>query len=374
MPEKVAIVGAGIVGLAHAWREAVHGAQVTLFERNPLAQDASVRNFGMIWPIGQPPELLPAALISRRLWGELLSATGLWHNQQGALFVARRADEWQVLQEFAASAGDYGYLCRLLTADESLQKCPGLIQEGLLGTMHSSSELGVDPREVCARLPHWLAERYQVQLRFNTTVRAIDLPVLESANGETWHFDRAIVASGADFATLYPQVFRDHGLSKCKLQMLRTRPQPDRWRLGPLIAGGLSLRHYASFEHCQGIAELRERIASELPELDKFGIHVMAAQNGCGEVVIGDSHEYGSPVTPFNNESIDEQILREAQQLVDLPDWRISARWHAVYAIREGHRHPQFVYQPADGVTIVIATGGAGMTMSFGLAEETMAN
>ena len=81
--------------------------------------------------------------------------------------------------------------------------------------------------------------------------------------------------------------------------MMQTAEQPDDWRMGPLIAGGLTLQHYQSFESCPGLQALKKRIAEETPEINRFGIHVLASQNDAGEILLGDSHEYGDDISDY---------------------------------------------------------------------------
>src|SRR5215467_9951308 len=110
----LAVVGAGIMVLAHAYAAARRGYRVVVFERGRRATGASIRNFGMLWPIGQSPEMLAIALRSREIWLEILDQAKLPYRPNGSLHVVYREDEAAVAEEFAALAPRYGYECQWL--------------------------------------------------------------------------------------------------------------------------------------------------------------------------------------------------------------------------------------------------------------------
>jgi FAD dependent oxidoreductase TIGR03364 len=368
----VAVVGAGILGLAHAYHLARRRRRVVVFERGPRAAGASVRNFGMLWPVGQPDG--PPYRLARRsleIWADVLRETGLWHDRTGSLHLAYHDDEAQVLREFAAGARATGRPGELLTAGQTAARCPAVRREGLRAGLWSPEEVCVDPREVVAGLPEWLRRTYGVHFEFSTAVLGYERPVVRTARGER-RANRLVVCTGDDFEGLYPAAFAGAGLLRCKLQMMRTHPQGGGWWLGPMLAAGLTLRHYRAFAGCPTLPALRRRFEEQAPAYGRFGIHVLAAQNGRGELVLGDSHEYGDAVEPFDKQEIDDLILSYLRTFLDAPDLRVASRWHGVYV-----KHPSEAYlvvRPADGVTAVTAVGGAGMTLSFGLAEQVVAD
>ncbi len=364
----VAVVGAGITGLAHAWSAAKRGLSVAVFDRHPQAQGASVRNFGIVLPIGQPAGARrELAMQGRRDWKQLSDSAGIWTNDCGSLHLAYRDDEFAVLEEFCDLSARESDV-RMLTKSEVLACSAAANPQGLLGAMWSPSEMVINPRTAIAALPLWLRETFDVTVHFATPIVNVDHPTLTSSDGRTWHANRIVIGSGVDFETLFPADYQRLAPTPCKLQMMQTTAQPDGWRMGPLIAGGLTLQHYQSFESCPSLEALKKRIADETPEINRYEIHVLASQNDVGEILLGDSHEYGADISFFDNPMIDKIILRELRKLIRLPSFEITRRWHGIYAkpLPDG----DLIGEPQPGVKIAVAPGGSGMTLSFGLAEQ----
>jgi len=361
----VCIVGAGIIGLAHAVIAVEKGLSVLIVEQEQQSYGASVRNFGLIWPIGQPPgELYERALKSRNKWVEMSEKAGLWAFQNGSIHVAHKHDEFEVLNEYHSK---FGNETRLLNAEEVMKISPHVNPNNLLGGLYSSTEVNVDPKKAIYALGYWLSIQQNCDIRFGVKTLAVETGYIHTTQG-SFQANQIYICNGADFLSLYPKVFAESGLIKSKLQMMRSRSQPIDFKLGPTICGGLTLRHYASFEQCESLEQLKVRVADKMQDYDKWGIHVMVSQNRENELVIGDSHEYGLSFDPFDKEDINKLIIDYMKTFLTVERLDIKETWHGVYAKLPGKT--EFVNIPEPGVKIINGFGGAGMTFSFGYAIE----
>jgi hypothetical protein len=133
---------------------------------------------------------------------------------------------------------------------------------------------------------------------------------------------------------------------------------------------GLSLRHSPAFSNCPSLGQLRERIARELPEYDRWGIHVMVAQGPEGELTLGSSHEDGLTPEPFDRTSIDNLIISYVRNFLQAPNLDVSEHWHAIQARHP--EHPFLVCSPTHNVRVVTGLGEADLTLSFGLAKRVL--
>jgi FAD dependent oxidoreductase TIGR03364 len=365
MTADVCVVGAGIVGLAHALEARANGLTVTVLERHGRCVGASVRNFGHVIVSAMGDGLaLECALAARERWIALGRRADLEVDQAGTLIAARAEDELEVL---AGVAADPRRGARLVTPAEVGQLAP-LPTGGLAGGLHAASDLRVDPRRAVAGLAALLDDDPLARVLWNTPVHEVAPGMVACAAG-TVRAEAVIVCPGPDHDWLGPELAPTRrGLTRCKLQMLRVAAPAGR-RYEPALLTGLSLLRYPGFSSQPGAERLARRIAAERPELTAAGVHLIVTQLPEGDLVLGDTHEYGDPVSPFGDERLDELVLDEARRLLGVARLDVRQRWHGVYPWAPGE--PFAIERPAPGVAVVEIVAGIGMTTALGLAPRT---
>ncbi|MGZ3764685.1 MAG: TIGR03364 family FAD-dependent oxidoreductase, partial [Mucilaginibacter sp.] len=295
----------------------------------------------------------------------------IWHNEVGSLHLAYREDELQVIAEYV-EANKAHRDCALLTPSETIEKSGAVNSQGLKGALWSGEEMIIESRVAVGEIAKYLAEKYGVKFHWNTAISNIEYPKVSSGK-RSWEADELFVCSGADFETLYPELFLETNITKCKLQMMRLVAQPDGWRIGPSLCGGLSMIHYPGFQSAASLPQLRKRYEDQYAEYLKWGIHVMVSQNGGGELTIGDSHEYGLVHDPFDKSFINNLITDYLHTFANFKDWKLMQSWNGIYPkMTDGQT--ELIIETEPGVTVINGLGGNGMTLSFGLCEEFFAN
>jgi FAD dependent oxidoreductase TIGR03364 len=370
MNNKTAIVvGAGILGMATARALASKGFKVKVIERSQFSIGASIRNFGMLWPIGQPDgQLYDRAIRSREIWKEYLNTSSIPFNSCGSLHLAYSMEEWDVLEELSNIFSNSGRPVSLLTPEQIGNRFDGINQNHLKGGLFSNDEVIIDPREGIRNLPHYLNQKFGIEFIWGTAISRVK-PGSVFSGSARFDADLIFICSGADFEVLYPEVFKQQEITKCKLQMMRFVSDKPNYKLGTSICGGLSLLHYKSFTASKALEILKAKLENELPDHLKWGIHVMVSQNMKGELTVGDSHEYGLDFDPFDRQFINQLILDYLKNLVNIDQWKLIETWNGIYPKMTNGKTDLHI-EVENGVHILNGIGGNGMTLSFGFAEE----
>ncbi|WP_312173795.1 TIGR03364 family FAD-dependent oxidoreductase [Microbacterium sp.] len=357
----VVVVGSGIVGLGAAYAAVRRGLRVIVVDRTDEPIGATVRNFGHLCIGAQAGEARRYADVSRELWLRLARDAGFWLRESGTLVAARHTDEIAVLEEAAADGG-----IRMLDADELLRLAP-LRAEGLLGGAHIETDLQTDPRTAAAAIVRHLAA-LGVEFRFRTAVTSLTAGRVSTTRG-TIDADAVVVAVNHDIDQLLPEIAERVGVVRCALDMMRAAVTLEHPLPAPLLTGW-SLVRYGRFADSASAAVLRERLHIERPDLAVLDLNQMYTQLPDGTLIIGDSHATAIAPAPFQPEAAFAAFLAEAQVLFDMPAPRVLERWQGVYA-----KGPQdFLVERGDeGVLVLAATTGIGMTTGLGLAEENLA-
>jgi len=173
---RAIVVGAGILGLAYARSLSLRGYSVDVFERSEKASGSSIRNFGMVWPIGQPHgRMLNRAMKSREIWVDLCKSAKIWAKQTGSLQLLSNELEFEMGKEFLERESTHRPKLQLLDKQQTKAIFP-LAHKNNRGAIFSGTEVIVEAREAIRLIPAYLEAQHGVKFHFNT-------PVVEIANG-----------------------------------------------------------------------------------------------------------------------------------------------------------------------------------------------
>ncbi|SDJ79187.1 FAD dependent oxidoreductase TIGR03364 [Nocardioides sp. YR527] len=366
------VVGAGIVGLAHAVEGLARGLKVHVIERDERAVGASIRNFGHICTTVQSGQALTYALPARERWLDLAAKAGFEVRETGTVVLARTEAEMAVLEEFARSRGTDQ--ARLLDAGATRALFAPAAAD-VLGGAHLPLDLRVDPREALPAIAAWL-ESEGVRFSWSTHVGAIDPAAggidVRTSRG-TIRSARVVHAAGHDVDRLFPLVAEEEGVRRCRLQMLEVAPPGD-VEIVPAVLTGLSMLRYGGFAETTAATRLRQEIEATSPELLDVVMNLMLTQRPAtagrpGSIVLGDTHHYDRTHLPFDDEYVAELVLREGARLLGAP-LTVRRRWRGVYA--DSPRTDFLDREPFPGLRVVSVTSGIGMTTALGLAPTVL--
>jgi glycine oxidase len=207
LTSDVVVVGAGLIGLATAWRLAADGIQVTVCDPTPGTQTSAVAA-GMLAPVTEveygEDDLLALNLASVAAWPsfakELQAVTGLSAglHQTGTLSVAYDVDDAAALRRLADYQRRLGLEVEELSGRDSRKREP-LLAAGVSGGVWVPGDHSVDNRQAVAALLRavevsgvtLLRQRVSHVLTAGTTAIGVQLD-----NGDTIHAGHVVAAAG----------------------------------------------------------------------------------------------------------------------------------------------------------------------------------
>jgi glycine oxidase len=207
------VIGAGLIGLAAAWRAAQRGLSVLVVERAPApGAGASHAAAGMLAPVTEADfgeeRLLRVSLAARERWpgfaAELEEHTGLptGYRDSGALVVAADRDDAEALRRLHELQLSLGLQVEWLPPSRARRLEPGLSPR-IAGAIHAHGDGQADPRATVLALAEAVEE-----LELGVEVQAIEhergrVTGVRTGAGSI-ECEAVVVAAGAWSAALAP--------------------------------------------------------------------------------------------------------------------------------------------------------------------------
>jgi glycine oxidase len=204
---RIAVIGAGVIGLAAALELRARGADVVVYDAGmDLGAGASIRSAGMLgaafeWAVEADQRSLAAlARHAGMIWPdfaarvERLAGGEIEFSKEGALVVARTAAEVEWAEGLAAACQARGLPVQRLSSAEMKRLEPALA-DGLMGGMLLPEDRQVDASLVLQRLAAALS-RQGVGIRLGRKIdRIVGGAMFQMPDGD--RFNRIVLATGA---------------------------------------------------------------------------------------------------------------------------------------------------------------------------------
>ena len=361
----VVVVGAGIVGLAHAYHAHKRGLSVAVVEHTDRVAGASVRNFGHACISAQSGEALRYARAGRADWLTLSAEAGFWSAETGTVALARHDDELAVMQEFAALRGPSA--ARMLTRSEVLARVPA-DPSGVVGGMVLPADLQVDPRTAAPNIARWL-ESVGVMFFWRTAATSFEPGLVRTSRGGI-RAGTTFVTVNHDIDRLFPDLAEDIDLRRCALHMMKAVVSLRFPLTAPLFTGW-SLLRYSGFETMPSTPTVAARLHAEFPDETTLDLHQMYTPQPDGTLLIGDTHIREVTPSAFQSEKGFEVLLDHTRELFGVRTVDVVERWQGVYSTAPGREFLRA--EPLPRTHVVTVTTGIGMTTGLGLAAAGVA-
>lgn len=364
----LAVIGGGVVGLAHAYAAARLGKRVVVIERDARANGASIRNFGFITVTGQERgDTWRLARRTRDIWADIAAETDLPIEHRGLYLTARSDEAMAVVEAFLAT--EMGEGCSMLSPQAFRDIAGGLGGADMKGVLHSPHELRIESRLAIPIVAAWLAERYGVTFLTETVAFSAAPPRLETSRGLV-EAGAVVVCPGDDFSTLYPERIAAYDVRRCRLSMLKLG-DPG-FRLPGALMSDLGLVRYRGYGALPEARALEARLRAEQPRHFENGVHLIVAQGSDGGLIVGDSHHYDHLPGPFAPASAEDDILDEFARATGRQAPPVIERWTGVYAVADDRTY--LIDTPEPDVRLVIVTSGTGASIGMAIAERVIAD
>lgn len=197
----VVVVGAGIVGLAHAYHARNRGLSVAVIDHADRVAGASVQNFGHACITAQSGVARDYARAGREHWLDLARKAGFWSAESGTYCVARHDDELAVMTEFADVRGPAEV--ELLSRDRILGALPIVGERVVGGGMYMADDLQVNPREATPAIAQWL-EASGVDFFWRTAATGFGTGIVHTSRGDL-RAGTVFVTVNYDIDRLFPE-------------------------------------------------------------------------------------------------------------------------------------------------------------------------